>query len=130
MNISTQFYTSHFYRPQRSWGKVIFLHVSVILFTGEGFAPLHAGIHPPPRGPEAGTPLPGTEAGTPPGTRGRHPPGTRGRHPSPHPPHFPSAVHADRYGQQARVSVSVNTPLWLIFMRKIREIYCSGFFSG
>ena len=42
------------YRPQRSWSKVIFLHVSVILFTG-GSVPLHAGIHPP-------------------GTRGRHPP--------------------------------------------------------
>ena len=25
-----------FYRPQRSWGKVMFLHVSVILFTGSG----------------------------------------------------------------------------------------------
>ena len=24
----------HFYRPQRSWAKVIFLHVSVILLTG------------------------------------------------------------------------------------------------
>ena len=27
---------SYFYRPQRSWGKVMFLHVSVILFTGGG----------------------------------------------------------------------------------------------
>ena len=26
----------HFYRPQRSWGKVMFLHVCVILFTGGG----------------------------------------------------------------------------------------------
>ena len=49
----------------------MFLHVSVILFTG-GSAPLHAGIHPrdqrqTPPGPEAGTPLPpGPEAGTPP----------------------------------------------------------------
>ena len=34
------------YRPQRSWGKVMFLHVSVILFTG-GSAPLHAWVHPP-----------------------------------------------------------------------------------
>ena len=25
-----------FYRPQRSWGKVIFLHLFVILFTGGG----------------------------------------------------------------------------------------------
>ena len=34
----------------------MFLHVSVILFTG-GSAPLYAEIHPP-SGPEAGTPLP------------------------------------------------------------------------
>ena len=26
----------YFYRPQRSWGKVMFLHVSVILFTRGG----------------------------------------------------------------------------------------------
>ena len=26
----------NFYRPQRSWGKVMFLHVSVILFTAGG----------------------------------------------------------------------------------------------
>ena len=26
----------NYYRPQRSWGKVMFLHVSVILFTGGG----------------------------------------------------------------------------------------------
>ena len=38
---------SCFYRPQRSWGKVVLLHVSVILFI-EGSAPLHAGIHTPP----------------------------------------------------------------------------------
>ena len=42
------------YRPQRSCGKVMFLHLSVILFTGGVSAPVHAGIH---------TPL------------GRHPPG-------------------------------------------------------
>ena len=28
-----------YYRPQRSWGKVMFLHVSVILFTGGGGLP-------------------------------------------------------------------------------------------
>ena len=56
------FPTTGYYHPQRSWGKVMFLHVSVILFTG-GSAPLHAGIHPP--GPEPGTPL---GPGTPPGT--------------------------------------------------------------
>ena len=26
----------HYYRPQRSWGKVMFLHVSEILFKGGG----------------------------------------------------------------------------------------------
>ena len=36
-----------YYRPQRSSGKVMFLHVSVILFgRGGGVCPLHAGIHP------------------------------------------------------------------------------------
>ena len=38
----------YFYRPQRSWGKVMFLHVSVILFTG-GSASVLAGIPHPPR---------------------------------------------------------------------------------
>ena len=47
------------YRPQRSCGKVMFLHLSVILFTGGVSAPVHAGIHIP---------------------LGRHPPG---RHPPP-----------------------------------------------
>ena len=77
----------------------MFLHVSLILFTGGGGSvPLHTGIHPP--GPEAGTPSrirgrhplpdqrqapppPGSEAGTPPGAD------------------TPSTVHAGRYGQQA-----------------------------
>ena len=31
--------TSNYYRPQRSWGKVMFLHVSVILFTGGCLVP-------------------------------------------------------------------------------------------
>ena len=34
----------HFYRPQRSWVKVMFLQASVILLTGEGSASVHAGI--------------------------------------------------------------------------------------
>ena len=35
------------YSPQRSWGKVMFLHVCVILFTGGGAASVHAGgTHP------------------------------------------------------------------------------------
>ena len=70
----------HFYRPQRSWGKIMFLHVSLILFMEGGSAPLHAGIQP--LGPEAGTPPdqaplgPGTPQSRP------HPLRTRGRHPS------------------------------------------------
>ena len=47
------------YHPQRSWGKVMFLHVCVILFT-RGSASVHAGI--PPLGkadpPGKETPLP------------------------------------------------------------------------
>ena len=42
------------YRLQRSWGKVMFLHLSVILFTGGclpkcmlGYTPLPPGRHPP-----------------------------------------------------------------------------------
>ena len=31
-----------YYRPQRSWGKVMFLNVSVILFTGGGVVSQHA----------------------------------------------------------------------------------------
>ena len=40
---------SNFYRPQRSWGKVMFLHVSVILFTGGGRPQYMLGYTPPPR---------------------------------------------------------------------------------
>ena len=38
------------YRPQRSWGKVMFLHVSVILFTGLGLGVWLGGSRPRPRG--------------------------------------------------------------------------------
>ena len=39
----------HFYRPQTKFAKVMFLHLSVILFTegGEVSASVHAGIHTP-----------------------------------------------------------------------------------
>ena len=36
-----------YYRPQRSCGKVMFLHLSVILFTGGRGCSVHAGIHTP-----------------------------------------------------------------------------------
>ena len=63
------------YRPQRSWGKVMFLQVCVILFTGGGGEYL---TRYPPRGP--GTPP--RDQVHPPGTRYTprdqvHPPGTR-----------------------------------------------------
>ena len=64
----------------------MFLHVSVILFTGGGVCPLHAGITPPAR------------------TRGKHPPGPGYPPQTRHTPweQIPlSAVHAWRYGQQA-----------------------------
>ena len=60
------------YRPQRSWGKVIFSQASVILFTGEGGLPqCMLGYHPPDQ--------------TPP----------------PHQAHPHGAEHTGRYGQRA-----------------------------
>ena len=82
----------NFYRPQRSWGKVMFSQACVILFTGGVSASMHAGIPPPwdqtppgsrPSGadtPQADTPL---GAGTPPR---QTPSGTE---------------HAGRYSQRA-----------------------------
>ena len=55
------------YRPQRSWGKVMFLHVSVILFTGGAEADTPLGADPPP---PRSRPTPSQEQ-TP---RTRHPP--------------------------------------------------------
>ena len=40
---------THCYRPQRSWGKVMFLQASVVLLTGGVSASVHAGI-PSPQG--------------------------------------------------------------------------------
>ena len=48
----------NFYRPQRSWGKVMFSQACVILFTRGVSASVHAGI-PPPLG--ADTPTPGAD---------------------------------------------------------------------
>ena len=61
-----------YYRPQTKFGKVMFLHVSVILSTGGGSAPLHAGIHPPVAESPTGTdtPTPGSR----PPSGSRHPP--------------------------------------------------------
>ena len=92
------------YHLQGSWGKVMFLHVSVVLFTG-GICPIACRDIPP--GSEAGTPGEQTPS------RIRHPSGAdpQSRHPliadTPQeqtpsyvpPPH--GAVHTKRYGQQA-----------------------------
>ena len=48
----------HFYRPQRSRAKVMFLQASVILSTGGVSASVHAGIpHPPEQSPRNRAPL-------------------------------------------------------------------------
>ena len=93
--LETQPQKLYIYRPQRSWGKVMFLHVSVILFTGGGSAPLHAGIHTPwdqRQAPPQSWHPPGPEAGTPP----------RVDTPQDQRQAPPSTVHAGRYGQQVR----------------------------
>ena len=89
---STLFFPScvqHFYRPQRSWVKVIFLQASVCPRGGGVSASVHAGIcplkqtpppsrHPPPRAdPLDQAPTPPLEQ-TPPPLWSRHP---RTRHP-------------------------------------------------
>ena len=70
-----------FYRPQRSWGKVIFSQASVILITGGGGLPqCMLGYHSPPSlWDQAGPPRlgrPPDQAGTP-ARPGRHPGQTR-----------------------------------------------------
>ena len=81
---------SYFYRPQRSWDKVMFLHVSVILFTG-GVC-LSACWDTPPW--DQTRPPPGPDT---PRTRPTQDQTSIGLDPPPH----PAAVHAGRYGQQA-----------------------------
>ena len=39
---------TYYYRPQRNWGKVMFLQASVILLTGGCLAPCMLGLHTPP----------------------------------------------------------------------------------
>ena len=121
---------SHIYRPQRSWGKVMFSQASVILLTG-GSASVHAGIHThPPWADPPGADTPPEQ--TPPGSRhpwSRHPPGAdtpRADTPGADPPGAatppeqtppgadsppeqtppqeqtpPTTQHAGRYGQRA-----------------------------
>ena len=78
------FMDTHYYRPQTKFAKVIFLHLSVILFTVGVSASVHAGIHTPR---QQTPPFPGSrhppEADNPPEAdtpQSRHPLGSR------HPP--------------------------------------------
>ena len=78
IRISQIYNCTIYYRPQRSWAKVMFLQASVILSTG-GSVSVHAGIPPPKsRPPKSRPPLEQTPPGAdppradPPGSR--HPP--------------------------------------------------------
>ena len=85
--LNCSFPTAYFYRPQRSWGKVMFLQVCVILFTGGGVpdqVPPRPGTPPRTRYPPGpGSPPP--DQVHPPGTR-YTPPGTRYTPPDQVPP--------------------------------------------
>ena len=69
----------HFYRPQLSCFKVMFLHLSVILFTGGCMADTHLDRHPPGRHPLGRHPQQTLPLGRH-SSQGRHP---LGRHPPP-----------------------------------------------
>ena len=95
-----------YYRPQRSWAKVMFLQASVILSTRGGSVSVHAGMPPP----QEQTPPEQTPPGTrPPRSRsplGPHPPGPDPPHPpgTRNPPtreHNPSGKQTPAYGQWA-----------------------------
>ena len=82
------------YRPQRSWGKVIFSQASVILFTGGGLPQCMLGYHTPwQEDPPGKADPPGMETPT-----GKADAPWQGRPPG---KETPCAVHAGRYGQQA-----------------------------
>ena len=72
------------YRPQRSWAKVMFLQVSVILLTGEGLPQCMLGCQTPPPRPGRSHQTGHTPLGQadPPWTRQTHPPPGPGRPPS------------------------------------------------
>ena len=93
----------HFYRPQRNWDKVMFLHVCVILFTwGRGSASVHAGIPftPQEQAPPWDQAPPWTRHNPRPGTpRSRPPPGPdtpQTRHPPEQPPSGPGTPGTSR----------------------------------
>ena len=89
-----------YYRPQRKYAKVMFLHVSVCPRGVGGSASVHAGI---PTSPGKANP-PWLARQTPPGWQGRPPWLARQTPPGKETPRQgrrPCAVHAGRYGQQA-----------------------------
>ena len=77
--MNTILYLHNFYRPQRSWGKVMFLQVCVILFTGgvpDQVLPPRTRYTPPGPGTPPGPDTPPRDQVHPPGAR-YTPPGTR-----------------------------------------------------
>ena len=79
VNVELYLYFVNIYRPQTKFAKVKFLHLSVSHSVHVGVsASVHAGIHPSGQTPP--------QVDTPHGSR-----------------HLPCAVHAGRYGQQARM---------------------------
>ena len=104
-----------YYRPQRSWAKVMFLQASVILSTGGGVASVHAGMPAPPT------------RQTPPGP-GRHTPWTRQTPPRPgrHPPREADASIRSMSGRYASYW---NAFLFLdILSHALSSISCLFFF--
>ena len=107
-NRQPSLHPSH-YRPQRSWGKVMFSRACVILFTGEVSASVHAGMPPPGSGHPRSRHLQETDT---PGSRlprSTHPPGADTPSKKQTPPEadtpqsrHPPAKHAGRYGQCTR----------------------------
>ena len=94
-----------YYRPQRSWGKVMFSQACVILFTGGGVC-LSACWDTTPQGADTPPGADPPEPTTPP--QSRHPPEQtppRSRPPTrgvdPPRSRHPLAEHAGRYGQRA-----------------------------
>ena len=108
------------------WRLCIYTHVSVILFTGGGFSPLHAGIHHP-SSPGPGTSPRDQAPPLPPGTqtpweqtpREQTPPWSR-HLPGADTPH--SAMHAGRYGQQAGGThpTGMQSCFYLLFVFKFK----------
>ena len=81
-----------YYRPQRSWGKVMFLQASVILLTGGqgGTSPPLGADTPPPEQTSPGADPPGADT-TP----------LEQTHPPEQTPPPPTGEHGVRYGQRA-----------------------------